>query len=97
LRPLIKVSGPFSSLTTAPASTYGAVGSLLLLLWAPCLSPILLFGAAFARAGLHAHGLLAWPRPTAVRVHQEILAERDSGACMTRPGRPARDSCLPFS
>lgn len=62
--------------TTATASTYGAAGSLvLLLLWVHYSALILLFGAAFTRASLQARGLEVQPRATAVRVHQEIVEE----------------------
>jgi membrane protein len=55
--------------TTATASTYGAAGSLvLLLMWVNYSSLILLFGAAFTRAMVEAGGGRIVPRPTAVRV-----------------------------
>lgn len=60
--------------STAPASTYGAAGSLvLLLLWVNYSSLILLLGAAFTRANVEARGLSINPRPTAVRVHRELV------------------------
>lgn len=60
----------------ATASTYGAAGSLvLLLLWVNYSSLILLFGAAFARAHLEARGLPVRPRATAVRVHRELIED----------------------
>lgn len=60
--------------TTATASTYGAAGSLvLLLLWVNYSSLILLFGAAFTRAHSEARGRGVQPRATAVRVHRELL------------------------
>ena len=61
---------------TATASTYGAAGSLvLLLLWVNYSSLILLFGAAFTRAHLIARGLPIRPRSVAVRVHREIVED----------------------
>ncbi|MDP5052722.1 MAG: YihY/virulence factor BrkB family protein [Congregibacter sp.] len=61
---------------TATASTYGAAGSLvLLLLWVNYSSLILLFGAAFTRAHLVARGLPIRPRSVAVRVHREIVED----------------------
>lgn len=61
---------------TATASTYGAAGSLvLLLLWVNYSSLILLFGAAFTKAHLLARGQQVQPRSVAVRVHHEIIEE----------------------
>lgn len=61
---------------TATASTYGAAGSLvLLLLWVNYSSLILLFGAAFTRAHLEARGLPVRPRSTAVSVHRELIED----------------------
>lgn len=61
---------------TATASTYGAAGSLvLLLLWVNYSSLILLFGAAFTRANLEARGRSVRPRNTAVCVHRELIEE----------------------
>jgi membrane protein len=62
--------------STATASTYGAAGSLvLLLLWVNYSSLILLFGAAFTRAHLEARGLPVRPRSTAVCVHRELIED----------------------
>ncbi len=59
---------------TATASTYGAAGSLvMLLIWVNYSSLILLFGAAFTRAHLTARGQPIRPRNTAVRVHRELV------------------------
>jgi membrane protein len=58
---------------TAPASAYGAAGSLVLLLWVNYSSLILLFGAAVTRAHLEARGLPIVPRSTAVRVKRELM------------------------
>ncbi len=61
---------------TATASTYGAAGSLvLLLLWVNYSSLILLFGAAITRAHCEARGLTVKPRNTAVLVHRELIEE----------------------
>ena len=61
---------------TATASTYGAAGSLvLLLLWVNYSSLILLYGAAFTKAHLLARGLSVQPRNVAVRVRREIVEE----------------------
>lgn len=64
---------------TAPASTYGAAGSLvLLLLWVNYSSLILLFGAAFTRAHRECRGLPIRPRHSAVLVHTEVVEEKVS-------------------
>jgi membrane protein len=61
---------------TATASTYGAAGSLaLLLLWVNYSALILLFGAAFTRAHTEARGIRIRPRPTAVSVHRELIED----------------------
>ncbi|MCC5868354.1 MAG: YihY/virulence factor BrkB family protein [Gammaproteobacteria bacterium] len=61
---------------TATASTYGAAGSLvLLLLWVNYSSLILLYGAAFTRAHLEARGLPIRPRAAAVCVHRELIED----------------------
>ena len=62
--------------TTATASTYGAAGSLvLLLMWVNYSSLILLLGAAFTRANVQARGLVVRPRITAVRMHREMMQD----------------------
>ena len=62
--------------TTATASTYGAAGSLvLLLLWVNYSSLILLFGAAFTRAHLQARGRSVRPRATAICVHRQLIED----------------------
>lgn len=62
--------------TTATASTYGAAGSLvLLLMWVNYSSLILLLGAAFTRANVEARGRVIRPRVTAVRVHRELMKD----------------------
>ncbi|MBR0565782.1 YihY/virulence factor BrkB family protein [Azoarcus sp. L1K30] len=60
--------------TTATTSTYGAAGSLvLLLMWVNYSSLILLLGAAFTRANVQARGLEIRPRATAVRVERAVM------------------------
>lgn len=62
--------------TTATASTYGAAGSLvLLLLWVNYSSLILLFGAAFTRSHLQARGRPVRPRATAICVHRQLVED----------------------
>lgn len=62
----------------ATASTYGAAGSLvLLLLWVNYSSLILLFGAAFTRAHTEARGVRIRPRNTAVCVRKTLVDEED--------------------
>jgi membrane protein len=64
---------------TATASTYGAAGSLvLLLLWVNYSSLILLYGAAFIRAQREARGKSVVPRKGAVMVSHELIVERES-------------------
>lgn len=59
---------------TATASTYGAAGSLvLLLLWVNYSALILLFGAAITRAHFEARGRHIQPCSTAIRVHRELV------------------------
>ena len=61
---------------TATASTYGAAGSVvLILLWVYYSSLILLFGAAFTRTHLEARGLPIVPRNSAVRVRHALVTE----------------------
>lgn len=61
---------------TATASTYGAAGSLVvLLLWVNYSSLILLFGASFTRAQLEARGGTIRPKNAAVRVHRQLLED----------------------
>jgi len=60
----------------APSSTYGAAGSLvLILLWVYYSSLILFFGAALTRALLLASGRQVVPRPTAVRIREDIVED----------------------
>ncbi|WP_163557101.1 YihY/virulence factor BrkB family protein [Halomonas sp. NO4] len=59
---------------TATASTYGAAGSVVvILLWVYYSSLILLFGAALTRSHLLARGQRIVPRNTAVVVRRELL------------------------
>lgn len=61
---------------TATASTYGAAGSLVLvLLWVNYSSLILLFGASFTRAHLEARGKPRVPNATAICLHTEHVEE----------------------
>lgn len=63
---------------TATASTYGAAGSVvLILLWVYYSSLILLFGAAFTRVHLLARGKHITPRNTAVLVERQIKTETE--------------------
>ncbi|NLC20805.1 MAG: YihY/virulence factor BrkB family protein, partial [Halomonadaceae bacterium] len=59
---------------TATASTYGAAGSVvMILLWVYYSSLILLFGAAFTRTHLEATGREIIPRNSAVLVKRELI------------------------
>ncbi|MGP9766379.1 YihY/virulence factor BrkB family protein [Halomonas sp. AOP13-D3-9] len=59
---------------TATASTYGAAGSVvMILLWVYYSSLILLFGAAFTRSLLLARGRVIKPRNSAVLVRREMI------------------------
>ena len=59
---------------TAPASTYGAAGSLVMvLLWVYYSSLILFFGAALTRAAIRLRGDRIIPKSTAVKVKMEII------------------------
>lgn len=61
---------------TATASTYGAAGSVvLILLWVYYSSLILLFGAALTRTHLEARGKPIVPRNMAVRIRREFLTD----------------------
>ncbi len=61
---------------TATASTFGAAGSVvLILLWVYYSSLILLFGAAFTKAHLLARGRAVVPRNTAVLVKRELVTD----------------------
>ncbi len=61
---------------TATASTYGAAGSVvLILLWVYYSSLILLFGAAFTKSQLLARGGVVVPGESAVRVRRELVID----------------------
>ena len=61
---------------TATASTYGAAGSLaILLLWVNYSALILLFGAAVTRAHCQARGVNIPPRATAVSVQRRMVED----------------------
>lgn len=63
---------------TAPASMYGAAGSLVVvMLWVYYTSLILFFGAALTSAAIRLRGDRIVPKPTAIRVRMEILEEPD--------------------
>ncbi len=79
---------------TATASTYGAAGSLvLLLLWVNYSTLILLFGAAFTRAHTEARGVRIRPRATAVCVHRELVETPAPGE---EPGDPESAGAEPL-
>lgn len=60
---------------TATASVFGAAASLVIVLfWIYYSALILLLGAAFTRAHLEARGKPVLPRPSAVRVVQELVS-----------------------
>ena len=61
---------------TATASTYGAAGSVvLILLWVYYSSLILMFGAAFTRTHMEARGREIVPRNMAVRIRQQLVTD----------------------
>lgn len=63
---------------TATTSTYGAAGSLVMvLLWVYYSSLILFFGAALTRAAIRSRGDRIVPKPSAVRVRVQVLADDD--------------------
>lgn len=65
---------------TAPDSTYGAAGSLVLvLLWVYYSSLILFFGACFTKVLIRSRGDRLVPKSTAVKFRTEILAELGAG------------------
>ncbi|WP_110687374.1 YihY/virulence factor BrkB family protein [Salinicola aestuarinus] len=64
---------------TATASTYGAAGSVVLvLLWVYYSSLILLFGAAFTRSHVESKGREVLTRNTAVRVRHEVIRREET-------------------
>ncbi|MEZ5419835.1 MAG: YihY/virulence factor BrkB family protein [Vicinamibacterales bacterium] len=65
---------------TATASTYGAAGSLVMvLLWVYYSSLIFFFGAALTRAAIRSRGDRIVPKPTAVRVRVEVYEDAAPG------------------
>jgi membrane protein len=65
---------------TAPGSTYGAAGSLVLvLMWVYYSSLILFMGTALTRAFIEQRGDRVVPKATAVRVHFDILEDDGGG------------------
>lgn len=74
---------------TATASTYGAAGSVvLILLWVYYSSLILLFGAAFTKTQLLAHGRSVVPRNSAVLVRHEFVTEAPPARPVPSPVSP---------
>jgi membrane protein len=71
--------------TTAPGSTYGAAGSLVVVLfWVYYSSLIILFGTAFTQVYMRRHGRPIVPKLTAVRVKLEVIEEHASGEIVRR-------------
>lgn len=67
--------------TTAPGSTYGAAGSLVLVLfWVYYSSLIVFFGAAFTRVRMGRRQRGVVPKRTAAKVVIEVLEERPNGS-----------------
>jgi membrane protein len=65
---------------TAPGSTCGAAGSLVLvLMWVYYSSLILFFGTALTRVTIERRGDRIVPKSTAVRVHLDIMEDDGSG------------------
>lgn len=65
---------------TAPGSTYGAAGSLVLvLMWVYYSSLILFFGTALTRVTIERRGDRIVPKSTAVRVHIDVLEDDGQG------------------
>lgn len=63
---------------TAPASTYGAAGALVVvLLWVYYSSLIMFFGASLTRAVIRQRGDRLIPKSTAVRVRREVIEDID--------------------
>jgi len=66
--------------STGMASTYGAAGSLvLLLMWVYYSTLILLFGVEFTRAYMEDRGLKVTPKSKAVRVRRELIPDDEEG------------------
>jgi membrane protein len=65
---------------TAPGSTYGAAGSLVLvLMWVYYSSLIVFLGTALTRVTIERRGDRIVPKSTAVRVHMEIMEDDGGG------------------
>jgi membrane protein len=65
---------------TAPGSTYGAAGSLVLvLMWVYYSSLIVFFGTALTRVKIEQRGDRIVPKSTAVRVHMDIMEDEGGG------------------
>ncbi len=65
---------------TAPGSTYGAAGSLVLvLMWVYYSSLILFFGTALTRVTIEQRGEPVVPKSTAVRVHLDVMEDDGHG------------------
>lgn len=65
---------------TAPGSTYGAAGSLVLvLMWVYYSSLILFLGTALTRVAIEKRGDPIVPKTTAVRVHLDVLEDDGGG------------------
>jgi membrane protein len=65
---------------TAPGSTYGAAGSLVLvLMWVYYSSLILFMGTALTRAFIEQRGDHVVPKSTAVRIHLDIMEDDGGG------------------
>ncbi|GHB09489.1 YihY/virulence factor BrkB family protein [Salinicola rhizosphaerae] len=78
---------------TATASTYGAAGSVVLvLLWVYYSSLILLFGAAFTRTYVVARGRAVVPRNTAVLVRHEVITKEKPHEPSHHQGAGERES-----
>ncbi len=73
---------------TATASTFGAAGSLVMvLLWVYYSSLILFFGASLTRAAIRQRGRRIVPKTTAVRVRVATLEDDDDGPAQDLPNR----------
>lgn len=78
----------------APASTYGAAGSLvLILLWVYYSALILFLGASFTRARVQQRGAIIPPKRTAVKIRTETVevGERGSERMVASPGSEGGD------
>ncbi len=61
---------------TGVASTYGAAGSLVvLLMWVYYSTLIVFFGVEFTRATMEEKGIAIRPKSTAVRVHRQVITD----------------------